>query len=288
MRARPGVAFAAAMIAALTAACDEAPVAPALDSLELSVAVDPDQGIAGDDFDVLVTVMNPEDRAITLTGRAACVVSAVRVFHDTEGHEVHFLGSGEQSCSTGELRVPADDSVVLRIPLTAWEEPGPDTSPWMDGPPFPTLYRIEVTSEVLESGEGTFWVARSGLYSGYGTVCDSTPSGPEPIALVTRPRVLEDALIRLRFEIHNLSQDPTTIYFCSGGPSVAVDRRAPGGDWEMGEFLRTCDSFQTGWFPLPPGGCYRSMRWAAWEPLFEYRVRAMTPTDTLVSDPFIP
>lgn len=286
-------AAALAVTVLLTGACSggEDPIEPrrwALESLGFDVEVAPTHAIAGDTVDVVVTVTNERTSPITLQGAEACVVSTLRVVHWSQGL-VSFVGSGEQPCpGDARLWVPGSGSAELRVPLVVWQVPDSTTSPFIDGPPRPSAYRVEVRSELLgQVAEGSLTVLASGLHVGSAPICGAPPSGSDPVGIVLRPDVIGDAVLRVRFEIHNRGFDGLSVERCAGTVVTAIDRRTPDG-WLLGQRVQWCTQGPgTGFERIPIGGCLRSVttEWD-YEP-GEYRLRIWTRSDTLTTDSMV-
>lgn len=269
------------LIALVAAACSEGdgPVQPppwVLAALELEAEVVPRHAIAGDTVDVVVTLTNEQARPITLRGTQACVVSSLRVSNDDE--PVAFVGSGEPPCPGEEsLSIPASASTEVRVKLVVWQEPDSTTSPFIDGPPWPTGYRITVRSELLgREADANLTVLRSGLHDGHGEVCGPAPADSDSVGIVLRPDVIGDVSLRVRYEVHNRSVDPFSVELCNGPVVATIDRRE-GEEWVLGERTTFCSTGNgTGWLGVPVGGCVRSVAYERDYVPGEYRLRIWT------------
>lgn len=291
-----------ALIAALLAlACGDGPAdldlprQEAFEALELSAEVASRHVTAGDSFDVTITIANTATRRVVLDGPDACIVSSVDVNRagsgDLERTPAFFVGSGARSCDpNGTLRIAPGDSIVERVRLVAWEDPAPaeySAFTWYDGPPYPTGYRVAVSSAPLgQTVESVVSVLSSGLISGYGEVCGEAPDGPGPVEIVVRPTAVGAAL-RVRYEIHNISQEDLLLKSCGRTLSDALDRRGPDG-WIPGAKPNACPAIN-GPVEVESGTCLRSVHYGSYVGgAYRLRVERASGDGDLTSDVFRP
>lgn len=270
-----------------TATCDAPldPLAAAAGSLDLAVRVSPDRAIAGDTVQIIVTHANQGDREVSLRGRRACVLSTVDIGRLSETTPAMFPGSGAWPCAAdATLTVPPFDSIELSRPLVLRHVPGTAESPYVDpaGNPLPGHYRVLVRSAALQSETETLVrVLSSGLYTGFGLLCEGYDEGERSdLRVLLRHEVILETLMRVRFQIRNGRDSQQYIWTCMGGILAVLDRRI-GETWVEGSLAGPCAG--GGWLVIPAGGCARGMIWSRYEP-GEYRMRLRTLDGAIVGE----